>query len=86
MAQIILGSERFGCYLITNLETDEDILVQTDFDHPGLASSFGYVACKCGETDGTVDCPHKTAGEMIIAATEYLDNNLGMITDDPGYF
>lgn len=86
MAKITLSAEKFGCYTVTNLETNESRFVQTDWDFPGVASNFGWVACDCGETDGTIDCPHKTAGEMIAEATEYLDNNVNKIVDDPGYF
>jgi len=62
------------------------VLVQTDWEFPGVASAFGFTPCDCGETDGTVDCPHKTATEMITAAAEYLDDCEGKVVDDPGYF
>ena len=83
------------CYLICKVDKngnwntrDEDntVLVQTDWDYPSIASSFGFVPCECGDTDGTIDCSHKTASEMIIAAAEFLDDNLGKIIEDPGYF
>ena len=76
-------------------ETDPEIsiLVQSDWDFPGLASAFGWVACDCGDTDGTCDCPHRTAGDMISSAAEYLDGvcSFGreggaIAVDDPGYF
>jgi hypothetical protein len=64
------------------------VLVQTDWDFPGLASSFGWKPCECGSTDGTVDCAHKTATEMITEAAEFLDNCVanGTVIPDPGYF
>ena len=63
------------------------VLVQTDWDYPGLASNLGFVPCAdCDGTDGTVDCEHRTAGEMIAAASEYLDAHLGEVFEDPGYF
>src|SRR4051812_2002937 len=64
----------------------EDMVFQTDWDFPGLAANFGYVPCDCGATDGTVDCPHKTAHAMISAAADYLDEHEGATCDDPGYF
>ena len=83
------------CYIICQVdeqgnwdERDEatTVLVQTDWDWPSLASNLGYVACECGYTDGTVDCEHKTASEMIAAAGEFLDAHLGEQFEDPGYF
>lgn len=62
------------------------ILIQSDWDYAGLASTFGYVPCWCGDTDGTVDCPHKTASEMIMEARQWLDDHLCEKVDDPGYF
>jgi hypothetical protein len=63
-----------------------DILIQSDWDYPGVASIFGWVACECGTTDGTISCAHKTASEMILDAQEFLDHNIGRTTEDPGYF
>ena len=37
-------------------------------------------------TDGTVDCEHRMASEMIAEACEYLDGQIGESFDDPGYF
>ena len=82
---ITLEAGQFGNYLIVN-DDGADLLVQTDWDYPGLASSFGFVPCECGETDGTVNCAHKTATEMIDDAARFLDDNLGKRVEDPGYF
>ncbi len=82
---ITLEAGQFGNYLIVN-DDGADLLVQTDWDYPGLASSFGFVPCECGETDGTVNCAHKTATEMINDAVTFLDDNLGKRVEDPGYF
>lgn len=61
--------------------------IQTDWDYPGVASTFGWTPCKeCRETDGTVDCAHHTASEMISSAREWLDDHIGKTVDDPGYF
>ena len=39
-------------------------------------------------TDGTIDCPEcgKSVSEFISEAREYLDDNDGSETEDPGYF
>jgi hypothetical protein len=52
-------------------------LIQSDWDFPGVASNMGYVPCKCGATDGTVDCTHKTATEMITEAYDYCRERAG---------
>jgi len=75
----------FGTYLLI-AEDGRDLLIQTDFDYPGIASAFGWSPCRCGATDGTVDCPHKTVGRMIAEAQEYLDDHIGESVHDPGYF
>ena len=64
------------------------VLVQTDWDYTGVASTFGWVPCrKCRATDGTVDCEHRTASEMIADARAYLDRIAGRkFVEDPGYF
>ena len=53
------------------------VLIQTDWDWPGVASRMGYTPCKCGDTDGTVDCAHHTATEMIQAAGEFIREHEG---------
>ena len=66
------------CYMIQRPDMDpsQSILIQTDWDWPGIASALGWVPCDCGETDGTVDCPHRTAADMIQEAGEYIDAHL----------
>lgn len=62
-----------GYYEIWNLDTDESILIQTDWDYPGVARTFGWG----GEDDD------------IAGAAEYLDSIIGTdeaVTEDPGYF
>jgi hypothetical protein len=75
-----------GGFLITHIDSGRDILIQTDWDYPGLASSFGWRACTCGATDGTVNCKHKTASKMITSAYNFLVANDGECVEDPGYF
>lgn len=87
MANVTLEKGQFGWdYILRNEDTGETVLVQTDWDYPGVASCFGYVPCDCGGTDGTVDCAHKTAHVMISEAQAWLDAHEGESTEDPGYF
>jgi len=89
-----------GCYILADtyaykngkpLNETNSILIQTDWDYPGAASNLGYDPCSdccepCkGETDGTVDCSTRTAGEMISEAREFLDDHLYKEFEDPGY-
>ena len=62
--------------------------VQSDWDYAGLASSMGWRACECGRTDGTVDCKAcgRDVGEMLAEAQEWIDDHLGEVFEDPGYF
>ena len=53
------------------------ILIQTDWDYPGVASDMGWQACDCGETDGTVNCQHRKALEMISEAFDYIREREG---------
>lgn len=84
--KITLQSGDFGWDYVIEAEDGRDVLIQTDWDYPGTASTFGFVPCDCGETDGTIDCKHKTASDMIAAAAEYLDDHIGDTVEDPGYF
>jgi hypothetical protein len=83
--KITLEQGDFGTYLVV-AEDGRDILIQTDFDFPGIASTFGWSPCECGATDGTVDCGHKTTSQMIAEAQAHLDDNIGQSVEDPGYF
>lgn len=75
------------CCIKLIADNGEDILVQTDWDYPGIATTFGWNSpCKCGASDGTIDCDCATAAEMIGQARDYLYENDGMEVEDPGYF
>ena len=82
---ISLQSCDFGTYLLV-ADEGREILIQADWDFPGVASTFGWVPCECGHTDGTVACAHKTASRMIVDAAEYLEDHVGDCVEDPGYF
>ncbi len=83
--KITLREGDLGTFLLIAAD-GRDLLVQTDWDFPGLASTFGWSACRCGETDGTIDCPHRSADEMIAEACDFLRAHAGDTADDPGYF
>lgn len=78
---VYLESESCG-FIVTDLKTDADFLVQTDWEFPGLAESLGAtdITC-CGSTDGTVDCAEhgRTASDMIASAYDWLCDNEGEI-------
>lgn len=73
----------------------DTVLIQTDWDFPGVAGTFGASLqtlipgdCDHDGTDGTVTCPgcKKTASDFISAAYDWLADNDGATADDPGYF
>lgn len=80
-------------FLVSNDQDDRTILVQTDWDFPGLARLFGWVACECGATDGTSSCRScdRHPGQMISEAAQVLydvhnRDDQDQWVDDPGYF
>ena len=75
------------CAMLLTAEDGREVLVQTDFDYPGVASNLGWSPCHDG-TDGTVTCREcgRTAGEMIASAAEFLRDHDGEEFEDPGYF
>lgn len=76
------------------------ILIQTDWDYPGTAQTFGWSLtevqqegrkdnpCDHDGTDGTVQCPEcrLSPGAFISAAYDWLVENDGVTANDPGYF
>lgn len=87
-----------GCYKVL-AANGEDLLIQTDWDYPGTARTFGWDMtevqrpnreddpCEHSNSDGTVDCPcGVTAGQFIDAARQWLDDHDGAQAEDPGYF
>lgn len=68
-----------------NWDTRDDMntyVFQSDWDFPGLASIYGYVACECGCTDGTIEaCDGRSATDMILEACDYMDARLGEVVD-----
>lgn len=104
MIRVTRDSKYAPCgYLVMRAPFDKydeknTILFQSDWDFPGLASTFGWVIptvseesvyCQHEGTDGTIDCPRcgLKAGEMISEAADYLNGILDdKEVEDPGYF
>jgi hypothetical protein len=62
-----------------NPQSESDsVLIQTDWDHPGVASCMGWSPCH-RETDGTIDCPEcgLTAVSFIREAGEHIREHAG---------
>lgn len=93
MAKITFKSAPFGCYLVCLVDGGTDMLVQSDFDLPGLASVFGWFPTdengyRLYDTDGTIPSKRsqKSVSEFINDARQFLDEHEGDEADDPGYF
>jgi hypothetical protein len=84
--KITLSRGQGGLWYCLIAEDGREIIFQSDWDYPSLAGNFGYVPCECGRTDGTINCIHKTAIEMISAAVDFLNEHDGDSVEDPGYF
>lgn len=85
------------CCLKLIAEDGRDLLIQTNWDLPCIASTFGWSMdsvqkagrhCEHSGTDGTIACPECSlqAGDFIAAARQWIDDHDGAETDDPGYF
>ena len=89
-------SHPFG-YIIA-AENGADILVQSDWDYPSTAGTFGWslrsvrepsaAECEHDGTDGTIPCDGcgLMPADFIGAAADWLDSHDGATADDPGYF
>jgi len=89
-----------GLPLIVNVDDGRSILVQTDYDYPGVASTFGWslpalvlpdgTLCPSDHdgTDGSIQCPGcgQPASYFIEAAGAYLRDEVGATAQDSGYF
>jgi hypothetical protein len=74
------------CCVKLEASDGRDVLFQTDWDWPAIATLFGWSPCH-NSTDGTVTCPEcgKTASAMIEEARQWLDDHDGEDCEDPGY-
>lgn len=87
---------RHGAYgFIRQTDGGRAILVQSDWELPGIAIMFGGIlgelvdnGCQHLGTDGTVKCSHCGAdvGDFISASMRYLDGCDGQSVEDPGFF
>jgi hypothetical protein len=78
----VRGASRMDADQLAELGHDTCVqFIQSDWDYPSLASNLGFVPCECGATDGTVDCAHKKATDMISAAFDYLEERDGTTFD-----
>ena len=84
--KVTLEEGQFGWDYILRHADGRTVLIQNDWNYPGVAGHMGWVPCKCGETDGTIDCKHHTAHDMINSEQEFLDDHIGDEFEDPGYF
>ena len=89
---ITLFTGVFGWDYLIQHDDGRDVLIQNDCDYPATAMTFGWSPCsRCrrtckGASDGTIDCPRRTASEHIAKAQEWLDAHIGKRVTDPGYF
>ncbi|HOF89044.1 MAG TPA: hypothetical protein PLZ36_13220 [Armatimonadota bacterium] len=89
---ITLESGPFGWDYLIQHDDGRELLIQSDWDFPGLAMTFGWTPCRrcrrsCkGATDGTIACPRRSAFEHILDAQAWLDTHIGKRVTDPGYF
>lgn len=66
---------------LVELDSGRTLLVQHDWEFPAIAELFGWQACPCGHTDGTIDCEHRTARAMLWDAYEFLDSHVGAVVE-----
>ena len=100
MARLIELAEAEGIpgYIVQLVGTDKDLLIQTDWDYPSIAGTFGWdmksvqrgesFHCEHSGTDGTIRCDEcgLEPGDFISSAAEWLSDHAGDVADDPGYF
>lgn len=91
MPRIRLEAGQFGWgFLLVrawrDVEERDTMLVQSDWEYPGVAATFGWSPCH-PDTDGTINCREcgKTAGELIASAGRFLARHVGRVREDPGY-
>lgn len=85
-----LIEEECGAYIVRRTKEEskgESVLVQVDWDFPGLAARLGWSpsrasgrACCSQQTDGTISCPvcGTDAAVYIRDAARWIDEHLGI--------
>ena len=81
--RIVLMDTESGEFMLL---ADDGRTLVIEPDWARLARTFGWTPCPCGQTDGTVDCAHRKALDMIAEAYEFLTEHVGDEVDDRGYF
>jgi hypothetical protein len=76
---ITLEDGPYGSYVVRN-EDGRSFLVQQDHDFPSIARTFGWSGRFSKRNYG------KGHGAEITAARDWLDLNIGIDAEDPGYF
>jgi len=83
--RITLLESDFSTFLLA-AEDGRTLLVQTDWDFPGVASGFGWSPPPGTPTDDHGNVPLDALSAVIADARDFLHERAGSTTDDPGYF
>lgn len=85
---IVYEGNSYGHYLVTDIATGKTRYFQTDYDFPGLATTFGWNGKVLPDRvlRGVRIDPKDKTGAQIYSAIQYLDANEGKQVEDPGYF
>lgn len=85
MKLTLQGPDDEGCFFLADDQGRDWRLVARYKDHAFGAALFGWEACEECETDGTADCPHRTAKEMLAEAREVLLDHIGDDIEAPAH-
>jgi hypothetical protein len=79
MAYAYFDSKYAPCYFLIvpddgDPHGEDAVLVQSDWDFPGVARNMGWTPCECNATDGTVPCHvcNRQVGDMIAEAYDFI--------------
>jgi len=78
-----------GGYLLIDIGSEKDQLIQLDYDFPSLARDFGWDGKLLPEEElcaVNLSGVGNSTGAEIYSAIQYLDENEGKEVEDPGYF
>ena len=86
--KVTLDNGLYGWDYYVVREDGESDLIQSDWDYPSTARTFGWSGvhrgkdgrfCNSGATDGTVDCRDcgATRTQLLGLAQDYLDAHIG---------
>lgn len=93
--KVTLEAGDFGWDYLLVAEDGRSLLVQTDWDYPGIASNLGWSPsdvepegeCEHAGTDGTINCDCGVKVAVFLASAQsFLDDHIGEDFEDPGYF